>query len=419
MSRIPDYVRRLVVEWPADAPHGAVAQFCREHGVSERWFYSVRKRVAQEGEAAAVKRSTRPRTSPKRIADVYSKSILAQRERLRDEGKDYGPISIQTSLIRSGLPGVPSRATIARVLDANHVTDRNKRKRPKASHRRFQSTFANERWQSDAFTVELSTGEEYTVIEIIDDATRFNLGVTIADAENGIEVLGAFKLAFEEYGRPVVVHTDNGSAYNLDRVGLTTQFVAFLRGLGIRTITGRPNHPKSQGKVERAHQTLQRFLDARDLHTRAELEAAAAEYRQWYNHDRAHQALGNNTTPAEAYATRPRMAPPEMPVASRVRLNPPAAVSPGGVIPQTDAEVIKTRQARGHGIVGYRYMKFGLGDRWEGQTIRVLEHPELLEFFDSQGTLIACSHWPLSGKQMVGLAAQTMHHEPPPLPEPE
>ena len=135
MSRIPDYVRRLVVEWPADAPHGAVAQFCREHGVSERWFYSVRKRVAQEGEAAAVKRSTRPHTSPKRIADVYSKSILAQRERLRDEGKDYGPISIQTSLIRSGLPGVPSRATIARVLDANHVTDRNKRKRPKASHR--------------------------------------------------------------------------------------------------------------------------------------------------------------------------------------------------------------------------------------------------------------------------------------------
>ena len=64
-------------------------------------------------------------------------------------------------------------------------------------------------------------------------------------------------------------------------------------------------------------------------------------------------------------------------------------------------------------------MKFGLGDRWEGQTIRVLEHPELLEFFDSRGTLIACSHWPLSGKQMVGLAAQTMHHEPPPLPEPE
>lgn len=416
MSRIPDYVRQRVVDWPAGAAYGAVAQFCREYGVSQRWFYALRRRVEVEGVAGSVKRSTRPRSSPARIGDLYSKAILMQRKLLREEGKDYGPISIRTSLIRSGLPGVPSRATIARVLDANHVTDRNKRKRPKKAHRRFQATFANERWQSDAFGVTLANGQQYTIIEIIDDATRFNVGTSVAAAENGSEVLAAFKTAIEDHGRPVLVHTDNGSAYNLNRLGLTTRMVSFLGDLGIRTITGKPNHPKSQGKIERAHQTIQRFLGVRRLETRVQLEAAVAEYRQWYNHHRAHQALGTNTTPAEAYITEPKMTPPATPLPRpHDRQRPTGART--GALADADRHVVKTRKTRRRGIISYGDMQFAFGQQWEDQQIHVLEHPELLEFFDSDGTHIASSHWPITGKRQVGLAAQAQYLTPPPLPD--
>lgn len=308
---------------------------------------------------------------------------------------------------------MPSRATIARVLDDYHLTDRNKRKRPKKAHRRFQATFANERWQSDAFPVTLASGKEYTLIEVIDDATRFNVGISVAAAERGVEVLAAFKTAIEGHGRPVLVHTDNGAAYNLNRLGVTTQLVAFLGDLGIRTITGRPNHPKSQGKIERAHQTIQRFLDARRLTSRAELESAVAEYRQWYNHHRAHQALGMNTTPAEAYATQPKMTPPQTPVL-RPQTQPPSGKR-RGTLTAADSHVVKTRQTRKLGIITYRKMQFAFGRRWEKQQIRVLEHADLLEFFDSAGTQIASSHWPITGKRQVGLTVQTKHHTPPPL----
>ena len=60
-------------------------------------------------------------------------------------------------------------------------------------------------------------------------------------------------------------------------------------------------HPQTQGKVERFHQTLK----ARTKHrgeptTMREWEQWAAEFRQEYNYERPHEALGMKT-PAEVY----------------------------------------------------------------------------------------------------------------------
>ena len=208
--------------------------------------------AAEQGQAAMVKDSTRPRSSPGRVSKFFTDAVLTERQRLKSEGKDFGADSVLFSLGHQGLEGLPSRSTVVRIFDRAHVVDRNRKKRPKRSHRRFAAKFPNQRWQSDAFTEKLTGGEEVTVIEILDDAARFSLKISVAQSESSDPIVAAFKEAIETHGKPVLVHTDNGSAYNTQRWNRRTALVDYLHDLGIKTITGRPENPKSQGKVERS-----------------------------------------------------------------------------------------------------------------------------------------------------------------------
>jgi hypothetical protein len=79
--------------------------------------------------------------------------------------------------------------------------------------------------------------------------------------------------------------------------------------LGVRQKNGAPGHPQTQGKTERFHQTLQRWLAARPAaRTIAELQRQLEEFRAHYNERRPHRAL-NRRTPGEAYRATPKAAP--------------------------------------------------------------------------------------------------------------
>ena len=373
------------MEWPEDAGRGAIDAFCRRHGVSRSWFHAVRKRALEEGDAALVKGSTRPYRSPTSAPEAVTAAVVAKRHELREQGKDYGPLSILDVLDRAGFTPLPSRSTIARILDREHLVERNKKKRPKGSHRRIRSEFPNQRWQSDGLEVTLSTGEVVVVIEIIDDCTRLNIALHPGPAETAAVVVEAFRRAIDEYGRPVLVHTDNGTAFNMARLGKTTALQTFLGDLGVKMITGKPAHPKSQGKVERAHQTLLTFIDARNPATMDELRPVLDEYRDWYNHHRSHQALPPRTTPAELYDVLPKIAPPGDPI-------PPARTSPTRRVVDTPTESIQHRVAYRGGAFGYLGRKFLLGKAWEGQRITLIHADDEITIFDSRGTrLVAMS----------------------------
>ena len=62
-----------------------------------------------------------------------------------------------------------------------------------------------------------------------------------------------------------------------------------------------PGHPQTQGKVERSHKTLKRWLGHQPApRTLAELQAQLDAFRLDYNGHRPHRAIGR-ITPAEAY----------------------------------------------------------------------------------------------------------------------
>jgi hypothetical protein len=84
-----------------------------------------------------------------------------------------------------------------------------------------------------------------------------------------------------------------------------------LRRLGVKQKNGKPNHPQTQGKVERFQQTLKKWLAAQapqpaDL---AQLQALLDTFTSYYNTRRPHKSLPGRVTPATAYAARPKAVP--------------------------------------------------------------------------------------------------------------
>jgi hypothetical protein len=126
---------------------------------------------------------------------------------------------------------------------------------------------------------------------------------------SGDDVVSVFLGLIEEYGPPASTLTDNGSVYTSRFTGGRNALEYILPLLGIRQKNGSPGHPQTQGKTERFHQTLQRWLAARPTaRTIAELGQQLDQFREHYNERRPHRALGRKT-PGQAYRAAPKALP--------------------------------------------------------------------------------------------------------------
>ncbi|WBT08103.1 integrase core domain-containing protein [Corynebacterium sp. SCR221107] len=88
-----------------------------------------------------------------------------------------------------------------------------------------------------------------------------------------------------------------------------------LAGLGVWSIAGFA--PQTQGKDERSHQTIFRYLDARTPTTIEQVHKLLVEYRNYYNTKRRHQGLNHgkmHITPAQAREILDHATPPAQPV---------------------------------------------------------------------------------------------------------
>ena len=76
-----------------------------------------------------------------------------------------------------------------------------------------------------------------------------------------------------------------------------------MRALGIRHIYCAPHHPRTQGKLERFHETLKARLNLLVYTSPGRLHAALADFIDFYNHRRYQEGL-DNVTPADVYYGR-------------------------------------------------------------------------------------------------------------------
>jgi len=282
------------------------------YGVTRSWVYELVARWRAEGDAAFEPRSRRPKRSPTAIARSTVELIVELRRELTAQGLDAGADTIGWHLERHHRLRV-SRATIDRTLRRQGLVVAAPQKRPRSSYVRFAAEQPNEMWQADFTHYRLTTGVDVEILSWLDDHARHALSVTAHLRVTGPIVVETFRDAVTRHGAPASTLTDNGMVFTTRLSGGTGGRNALeteLRRLGIIQKNSRPNHPTTCGKVERFQQTTKLWLRAqRPPSTIAELQALLDVFVDIYNTRRPHRSLPQRSTPAVAYAARPKAGP--------------------------------------------------------------------------------------------------------------
>jgi len=86
--------------------------------------------------------------------------------------------------------------------------------------------------------------------------------------------------------------SDNGPCY------VAEDLAKWLGRNDMDHVRGAPNHPQTQGKIERWHQTLKNRVLLEHYYLPGDLERQIEAFIENYNHRRYHESL-NNLTPAD------------------------------------------------------------------------------------------------------------------------
>ena len=304
----------------------SVTQAAADYGFSRRHLHRLLARYWEGGLDALEPRSRAPRTNPAQTSPEICERVVELRAQLTADGLDAGPVTIAWHLEREGLRP-PAPATISRILVRAGLVSPQPRKRPRSSYLRFEMAQPNEMWQSDFIHWRLADGTDVEVLNWLDDHSRYLLSCTAHRPVSGDVVVSVFLELVERYGPPAATLTDNGSVYTSRFTGGRNAFEYVLPLLGVRQKNGSPGHPQTQGKTERFHQTLQRWLTARPAaRSLSELQPQLDAFREHYNENRPHRAL-RRRTPGEIYRATPKA----LPATQRARSRPlPPQIRPPG-----------------------------------------------------------------------------------------
>lgn len=283
-------------------------EVARLYGISQPRVSQLLTAWRHGGWDALEPKSRRPTTSPHAISDDMATLICTMRHELITDGHDAGPRSIAARLARAGHTP-PAISTIWHTLTKAGLITPEPRKRPKSSYLRFEADLPNECWQSDFTHWRLANGADTEILLWLDDHSRFIISATAHTPVTGRIVLTTFRNACTRHGTPQSTLTDNGLVFTTRFRGGPNAFEIELHNLGVTQKNGSPNHPQTQGKVERLNQTLKTWLTARPrAHTLTELQQQLNDFTDNYNTHRPHAALRNNT-PAEIYSARAKATP--------------------------------------------------------------------------------------------------------------
>ncbi len=304
-------LRQEVCHW-AERPDADISQLSRRYGVSRKTIYKWLKRHAAEGASGLADQSRRPHGHPHTTPPAMVERVLAVRAVY-----GWGGRKISAYLRQQGVADAPAPSTITAIL-ARHgaETPATRLADPPQRWQRFVAAQPNDLWQLDfKAPVPVQDGTIHPLL-ILDDHSRFVVGLSASPNQQHDTVHAALTAAFQRYGLPARLLSDNGSPWGTSHQGTgapLTRLTAWLIRLGITISHGRPYHPQTQGKVERCNQTLgAEVLSRTALCTPAELADRFEDWRLVYNSWRPHDAL-DNAAPLSRYRPSLRRFPAELP----------------------------------------------------------------------------------------------------------
>lgn len=286
-----------------------IRELCRRFRISAPTGYKWIARHRAGGEAALRDASRRPRTSPARSDAAVEAAALKVRER----HPAWGARKIRAVLIARGVE-VPAASTVHAILVRHGLIDPAQKQKHRA-WTRFEHDRPNALWQMDfKGHVPMHRGGRCHPLTILDDHSRFSIGLWACDNEQRGTVQERLIEAFRRFGLPERVLCDNAPPWGVSRMNERhTRLTVWLLRLGVVTMHGRACHPQTQGKEERFHRTLKAELLSRmDLRDLRQAQDAFDAWRGTYNLARPHEALGM-AVPASRYTCSQRAYPERLP----------------------------------------------------------------------------------------------------------
>lgn len=266
-----------------------LSQLCKRFGISRKTGYKWLQRWAEAGDEGLEDQSRRPANSPAKTEDLVERAVL----KIRKKHPAWGGRKIRRRLQEQGMNSVPSASTITAILHRHGCIS----KEESAKHQpygSFERPEPNELWQVDfKGEFKLSRGNNCYPLTILDDHSRYSLGVIACGNQKRLTVQKHFREVFDRYGLPRAIYVDNGNPWGTKEQGFRhTRFTAWLLRHDVEVIHGRPYYPQGRGKLERFHRTLKlEVLQGRQFSSLAETQTQFDRWRVVYNQERPHDSL--------------------------------------------------------------------------------------------------------------------------------
>jgi transposase InsO family protein len=290
----------------------SMSDLCREFGISRKTGYKFWERYKQDGPTGLEDVSRAPKRVARRTAPELEQALVEARKR----HPTWGGRKLKRAIEREQ-PGliIPSSSTVSDILKRHGLIKQRKRRQRPTPWRKPLTVpeTPNEVWAVDyKGQFKLGNGAYCYPLTATDIHSRFLLAVEALDSTDEESARGAFLSLFREHGLPEIIRSDNGCPFaSCGLAGLTKLSAWWLR-LGIRHERIEPSHPEQNGQHERMHRTLKAETTRPAGKNSLEQQERFDGFRQEFNEDRPHEALGLRT-PAEVYQPSVRRLPEPLP----------------------------------------------------------------------------------------------------------
>lgn len=345
---------RFIEGWQAG--EATFVEMCRRFGISRKTGYKRVLRFQTYGWDGMGDRSRAPRNHPNKT----SRAVVERLIEARQAHPTWGPKKL-VAWLRAAQPQVtwPAPSTTGDILDRAGLVRRRKRRR---SATPWSEPFAAAQHPNDVWSIDFKgwfrteNGVRIDPLTVQDAASRYLLVCSGLPQPNGPQVRRVLERAFREYGLPQAIRSDNGPPFASVALGSLSTLSVWWIKLGIIPERIEPGHPEQNGRLERLHRTLKAETASPPRGTFRAQQRAFDAFRQTYNEERPHEALGQQP-PARRYCPSLRSYPSQVSA------------------PEYEAGVT-VRRVRSNGQIRWNGQMIYISEALRGEPIGLLPHDD-------------------------------------------
>ena len=152
---------------------------------------------------------------------------------------------------------------------------------------------ANQRWSLDFVSDALTDGRRFRIFAVVDDCTRECLALVADTSLSGVRVTRELDRIIEDRGKPQTIVSDNGTEFT------STAVLKWVQKTDVEWHYIAPGKPQQNAFIESFNGKMRdECLNETLFSTLAEARQTLETWKEDYNTQRPHSALGN-LTPSE------------------------------------------------------------------------------------------------------------------------